>query len=169
MGACLALFRRKTKEEDVESLNSLLHKNKNRNSTLFEVELNQLDTKPKHKTSDCDENLVEMFDNDGFLEHRQNAQIKLDSRRIKFANVEVRQYKRVMDYHPCISSGVPLGLDWEFEADAICTLDEYENGRQAEGRIERQQYACVGRLDPRFISVSILFTLDNPPPSLSQI
>jgi hypothetical protein len=146
MGACIALFRR-NKEEDVESSNALL---KTRNSVELELGDIKQDSKPKHKNSDFDELLLEMCDNGQSADILSlSAQMELDDdRRIKFSHVEVRQYKRCMDYHPCVSSGVPLGLDWEFDADEVLSLDEYESSRGSE-RVERQSYACVGRLDPR--------------------
>lgn len=141
----MAILRRKkkTEEDDAETTSSLLNK-------TMAIELSEmLDTRPKHKTSDCDEHLVDSCDSDNNISPLIVVQKKLnDQRSITFANVEVRQYKRCMDYHPCVSSGVPIGLDWEFEIDETLTLDEYENSRLAE-RVDRQRYAYIGRLDAR--------------------
>ena len=38
-----------------------------------------------------------------------------DERHVRFGDALVREFDRCIDWHPCISSGVPIGLDWGFK------------------------------------------------------
>ena len=41
-------------------------------------------------------------------------------RAVRFSEARVREYDRCIDYHPCVSCGVPIGLDWTFvETNAV--------------------------------------------------
>jgi hypothetical protein len=85
-------------------------------------------------------------------EGASGAHCEPDLRHVRFeggAGVQVREFSRTMDWHPCVSSGVPLGLDWAFEDAASVGLDAYEARRSSEGRRGRQEYPGVGRLEPR--------------------
>ncbi len=62
----------------------------------------------------------------------------------------MRKYDRTIDFHPCVSSGVPLGLDWGFEEAPAQSIEAYEEARSGY-RIEREEYAGRGRLDPRWV------------------
>mmetsp|Transcript_13562 Transcript_13562/g.17563 ORF Transcript_13562/g.17563 Transcript_13562/m.17563 type:complete len:223 (-) Transcript_13562:129-797(-) len=144
MGGCCSLLRRKIQKEDPEFLQNLLKQ-------PSDVELSEIktETKAKHKSSDCDEALVDLLlESDTTFQQLLNSDEEIDGRRVQFASVEVRQYSRCMDYHPCVSSGVPLSLDWSFESDPGKSIDEYEKERHLT-RVERQKYAYIGRLDPR--------------------
>ena len=100
-----------------------------------DVEVRQsllLGGRPKHKDSDLEESDVEAYLDDsppasplpgsfsGAAVPGGDAGDGLllspgDPKRVRFGEASVREFKRCMDWHPCVSSGVPLGLDWVFE------------------------------------------------------
>mmetsp|Transcript_32189 Transcript_32189/g.58884 ORF Transcript_32189/g.58884 Transcript_32189/m.58884 type:complete len:266 (-) Transcript_32189:71-868(-) len=114
----------------------------------------------KHKNSDCDEDLEQLVDEhskldmtDEILETEGGPPLSPEifyspAKAVSFGLVSEREYSRCMDFHPCISTGVPLGLDWEFCENEEISLDAFEARRLGE-RVQRQEYASQGRLDAR--------------------
>mmetsp|Transcript_1540 Transcript_1540/g.2103 ORF Transcript_1540/g.2103 Transcript_1540/m.2103 type:complete len:401 (-) Transcript_1540:36-1238(-) len=54
-------------------------------------------------------------------------------RNISFSSVEIRDYDRAIGDNPCVSSGVPLSLDWNYNAATEHDLEEYENFKESSG------------------------------------
>ena len=52
---------------------------------------------------------------------------------MSFGHATVREYNRCLTDHPCVSAGVPLGLDWNFEEYSPKAIDDFEGERRAEG------------------------------------
>ena len=94
-------------------------------------------TPRKHKNSDLDEHdddvLLRLGTNKMLVPTRSclsSAKNASDEsrrteggNRVRFARVNIREYNRCIDYHPCVSSGVPLGLDWAFEEIEVWGLN----------------------------------------------
>ena len=59
--------------------------------------------------------------------------------RVSFGHATVREYDRCLVDHPCVSSGVPLGLDWHFQEHSPEALDAFEEHRRAQGRVSRDE------------------------------
>mmetsp|Transcript_6 Transcript_6/g.7 ORF Transcript_6/g.7 Transcript_6/m.7 type:complete len:408 (-) Transcript_6:71-1294(-) len=68
-------------------------------------------------------------------------------RSISFSKVEIRDYDRAVGDNPCVSSGAPLSLDWNYREAAEHDLEEYENFKESNGggrsRSEMQMPASV--------------------------
>lgn len=54
-------------------------------------------------------------------------------RNISFSSVEIRDYDRAVGDNPCVTSGVPLSLDWNYSEAAEHDLEEYENFKESIG------------------------------------
>jgi hypothetical protein len=53
-------------------------------------------------------------------------------RRISFGKVQVRTFERILEVHPCTSSGPSLGLGWMYEDDSPQTIDWLKAKRGAD-------------------------------------
>mmetsp|Transcript_4715 Transcript_4715/g.5248 ORF Transcript_4715/g.5248 Transcript_4715/m.5248 type:complete len:249 (+) Transcript_4715:3-749(+) len=61
-----------------------------------------------------------------------NNQSKRRKARIQFANIEVRQYNRILGDNPACSYGPPIQLDWTHDnqqTQPTISIDEYESNR----------------------------------------
>lgn len=67
--------------------------------------------------------------------HRGRGRAKrpgMDCRSISFAQVNIREYERVLGDNPSVTSGPPLSIGWRHAPDLISMdLDDYEEGRGA--------------------------------------
>lgn len=51
------------------------------------------------------------------------------SRSVSFDSVEIREYDRVVDVNPSVTSGVAVGIGWNYELGLVCDLEEFESMR----------------------------------------
>ena len=59
-----------------------------------------------------------------------NEKKKSNKPRVKFANVEMRFYDRILGDNPACNDGPPVSLDWSYSKNVFSTsLDEYETHR----------------------------------------
>lgn len=69
--------------------------------------------------------------------------------RVKFDAVYMRQHEFVADGSGGLpSSGIPFGLGWGVESDAVLSLDEFEEHRQP-ARLDRQVFMMEGFVSPK--------------------
>jgi hypothetical protein len=56
--------------------------------------------------------------------------VRSENRRVRFQNVEIREFKMTLGNHPSATSGPPVMLDWElFSPRKVLSLDGYERTR----------------------------------------
>eukprot|EP00566_Odontella_aurita_P019712 CAMPEP_0113557134 /NCGR_PEP_ID=MMETSP0015_2-20120614/17625_1 /TAXON_ID=2838 /ORGANISM="Odontella" /LENGTH=294 /DNA_ID=CAMNT_0000458531 /DNA_START=337 /DNA_END=1221 /DNA_ORIENTATION=+ /assembly_acc=CAM_ASM_000160 len=52
-----------------------------------------------------------------------------DSQRLKFADLQIREYSRAVGDNPSVSAGPPLSMGWEYNEAQTIPLDDYESCR----------------------------------------
>ncbi len=66
-----------------------------------------------------------------FMERRSSEAYLLPAKEVCFASVQVREYPMILGDNPSCTSGPPLTLDWDHNAELSCTIDEWESGRDS--------------------------------------
>lgn len=64
------------------------------------------------------------------MERRSSEAYLSPVRGVCFASIQVREYPLILGDHPSCTSGPPLTLDWDHDAELSCTIDEWESGRE---------------------------------------
>ncbi|KAL7579494.1 hypothetical protein ACA910_007871 [Epithemia clementina (nom. ined.)] len=70
------------------------------------------------------------------------------TKHVRFLNVEIREFERVLTKNPSCSSGAPIGLGWRFAKEKTYRVDDFESKRssrrsQAELVLSRQQREAI--------------------------
>ena len=73
-------------------------------------------------------------------EARRETLLAEGKKRVDFDNVTVREYKRVIGDNPAVSSGVPIGLGWEYSTYLDLDVDIYESSVRKPGPRTRRHY-----------------------------
>ncbi|KAL3823500.1 hypothetical protein ACHAXA_010822 [Cyclostephanos tholiformis] len=63
------------------------------------------------------------------LTRRPSAAFLFPTKEVCFASVQVREYPVILGDNPSCTSGPPLTLDWNYNAELSCTIDEWERRR----------------------------------------
>lgn len=56
-------------------------------------------------------------------------------RKVRFSNVQVREFNRIVGDHPDVRVGVPIALGWEHEDRDAVPLDVYERSHISKGTV----------------------------------
>ena len=67
------------------------------------------------------------------------SQVRRGSK-VQFGTVEIRDYKRILGDHPCVSIGPPLSIDWDYEENKPQDVDEYEFDRVLSRKSQQEMY-----------------------------
>jgi len=67
------------------------------------------------------------------------SQVRRGSK-VQFGTVEIRDYKRILGDHPCVSIGPPLSIDWDYEENEPQDVDEYEFDRVLSRKSQQEMY-----------------------------
>jgi hypothetical protein len=59
----------------------------------------------------------------------QNSTSPSTSSGVRFGNVQVRYYERVMEVNPSVTSGVAIGIGWNYKRGGTLRVDDWENQR----------------------------------------
>eukprot|EP00581_Thalassiosira_minuscula_P007182 CAMPEP_0183706424 /NCGR_PEP_ID=MMETSP0737-20130205/3264_1 /TAXON_ID=385413 /ORGANISM="Thalassiosira miniscula, Strain CCMP1093" /LENGTH=196 /DNA_ID=CAMNT_0025933837 /DNA_START=368 /DNA_END=958 /DNA_ORIENTATION=- len=59
---------------------------------------------------------------------------------VNFSSVTIREYPRILGDNPSVSSGPPITISWDYDADTSgrCTIDEWESKRDGERRTKNE-------------------------------
>ena len=77
-------------------------------------------------------------DNDN--EHDVTTSQVRRSSKVQFGTVEIRDYKRILGDHPCVSIGPPLSIDWDYEENEPQDVDDYEFDRVLSRKSQQEMY-----------------------------
>lgn len=69
---------------------------------------------------------------------------KEPQKQVSFGSVQVRNYRRMLGENPFLE--IPLGLDWEYDEDAVATIDSYDKAHQTD------DYVSAHELEPLSLS-----------------
>lgn len=83
-------------------------------------------------SSDADENDVNTIDND-------------EPARVRFEQIEIRNYDMILGDNPSCSYGPPVTLDWDYSKNKPMSLDEYEKRRGQRRKTYQMQIPAVHR------------------------
>ena len=100
------------------------------------------------KTHEEDENSVSTLDStftvplyDEYIPST-NSSTSISSRStaiVTFDKISIRRYNRIAVDHPCCSSGVPIGLSWDYNPEEFeAKLDSYELSRKGKRRRSKE-------------------------------
>ena len=67
------------------------------------------------------------------------SQVRRGSK-VQFGTVEIRDYKRILGDHPCVSIGPPLSIDWDYEENEPQDVDDYEFDRVLSRKSQQEMY-----------------------------
>ena len=67
------------------------------------------------------------------------SQVRRGSK-VQFGTVEIRDYKRILGDHPCVSIGPPLSIDWDYKENEPRDVDEYEFDRVLSRKSQQEMY-----------------------------
>ena len=90
----------------------------NDDDEFFEKNLAELITSKHAAKNDRSDSLK-------ILLKREDA-TKRRRRRVSFGSVSIRQYDRIVEYHPCCRSGAPLGIGWRYVSMKNITVDAHQ-------------------------------------------
>jgi hypothetical protein len=74
------------------------------------------------------------------LQRRSCEPFLFPAKEVSFASVQVREYPMILGDNPSCTSGPPVTLDWNYNAEASlsCTVDEWESGRDSTRRMRTE-------------------------------
>jgi len=79
------------------------------------------------------------YDNTTQQDDITTSQVRRGSK-VQFGTVEIRDYKRILGDHPCVSIGPPLSIDWDYEENEPRDVDEYEFDRVLSRKSQQEMY-----------------------------